>query len=144
MEYSHGLEGASSNMYIFQVAALLIALLYYGNAQTFTVAVNSTILGSELSADGLKQLAAAVASQSPVFQPSRGSYFSLNLLSAFPEDLEVSDYCVELLAIFGQRYSTYVNCLVSAARPVKVCQNCYGTYDNLMEIYTNISSDQVG
>ncbi|CAB1343248.1 unnamed protein product [Coregonus sp. 'balchen'] len=127
-----------------QVAALLIALLYYGNAQTSTVSVNTTILGSELSADGLKQLAAAVAPQSPVFHPSRGSYFSLNLLSAFPEDLEVSDYCVELLTIFGQRYSTYVNCLVSAARPVKVCQNCYGTYGNLMEIYTNISSDQMG
>ncbi|XP_024257141.1 osteopetrosis-associated transmembrane protein 1 isoform X2 [Oncorhynchus tshawytscha] len=125
-------------MYIFQVAALLIAFLYYGNAQTSTVAVNPTI---ELSADGLKQLAAIVA---PVFHPSRGSYFSLNLFSGFPEDLEVSDYCVELLAIFGQRYSTYVTCLVSAARPVKVCQNCYGSYDNLMDIYTNISSDQMG
>lgn len=131
-------------MFIVQVGALLIALIYYANAQTSVVAVNTTIPGSELSASGLRQLAAAVVPQSPVFHPSLRSQFSLNLLSAFPEDLEVSDYCVALLAIFGQRYSTYVNCLVSAARPVKVCQNCYGTYDNLMEIYTNISSDQVG
>ncbi|XP_029591594.1 osteopetrosis-associated transmembrane protein 1 isoform X1 [Salmo trutta] len=130
-------------MFIVQVGALLIALIYYANAQTSVVAVNATIPGSELSASGLRQLAAAVVPQSPVFHPSLRSQFSLNLLSAFPEDLEVSDYCVALLAIFGQRYSTYVNCLVSAARPVKVCQNCYGTYGNLMEIYTNIS-DQMG
>ncbi|CAB1340042.1 unnamed protein product [Coregonus sp. 'balchen'] len=131
-------------MFIVQVGALLIALVYYGNAQTSIVAVNTTIPGSELSANGLKQRAAVVVPQSPVFHPGLGSQFSLNLLSAFPEDLEVSDYCFELLAIFGQRYSTYVNCLVSAARPVKVCQNCYGTYGNLMEIYKNISSDQMG
>ncbi|XP_041716230.2 osteopetrosis-associated transmembrane protein 1 isoform X2 [Coregonus clupeaformis] len=131
-------------MFIVQVGTLLIALVYYGNAQTSIVAVNTTIPGSELSANGLKQRAAVVVPQSPVFHPGLRSQFSLNLLSAFPEDLEVSDYCFELLAIFGQRYSTYVNCLVSAARPVKVCQNCYGTYSNLMEIYKNISSDQMG
>ncbi|KAJ8355660.1 hypothetical protein SKAU_G00184540 [Synaphobranchus kaupii] len=60
------------------------------------------------------------------------------------KDLEVSDYCRELLNIFAQRYVLYVNCLVSSARPVKVCQNCYIQYRNLKEIYNNISSDQMG
>ncbi|XP_061560492.1 osteopetrosis-associated transmembrane protein 1 isoform X2 [Phycodurus eques] len=64
------------------------------------------------------------------------------LLSAFPDDLEVSDYCSELLRLFGQRYVAYVNCLVPAARPVKVCQNCFGAYGSLATTYMNISSEQ--
>ncbi|XP_061560491.1 osteopetrosis-associated transmembrane protein 1 isoform X1 [Phycodurus eques] len=66
------------------------------------------------------------------------------LLSAFPDDLEVSDYCSELLRLFGQRYVAYVNCLVPAARPVKVCQNCFGAYGSLATTYMNISSEQLG
>ncbi|XP_051908059.1 osteopetrosis-associated transmembrane protein 1 [Hippocampus zosterae] len=69
---------------------------------------------------------------------------SFLLLSAFPDDLEVSDYCSELLRIFGQRYVTYVNCLVPSARPVKVCRNCFGAYGNLVTTYMNISSEQLG
>ncbi|XP_071007014.1 osteopetrosis-associated transmembrane protein 1 isoform X4 [Oncorhynchus clarkii lewisi] len=76
-------------MFILQVGALLIALTYYANAQTSVVAVNTTIPGSEQSASGLRQLAAAVVPQSSVFHPSLRSQFSLNLLSAFPEDLEM-------------------------------------------------------
>ncbi|XP_029903557.1 osteopetrosis-associated transmembrane protein 1 isoform X2 [Myripristis murdjan] len=87
--------------------------------------------------------AAAVGDSPALIKPGAESYFSLNLLSAFPEDLEVSDYCNDLLHIFGQRYVAYVNCLVPAARPVKVCQSCFASYRNLVEIYTNIS-DQVG
>ncbi|XP_010880442.1 osteopetrosis-associated transmembrane protein 1 isoform X1 [Esox lucius] len=127
-----------SNMSIFRVATLLIALPYYGYAHTS--AVNITTLG--LSEDNLNQLASPVAQQSPVFQANIQSYFSLNLLSVFPENLEFSEYCSELLAIFGQRYSAYTDCLVSAARPVKLCQNCYGTYNELGKIYKNISSYQ--
>lgn len=69
--------------------------------------------------------------------------FSLNLLSFFTEDREISDYCSELLQIFGQRYAAYVNCLVPAARPVKVCQGCFASFGSLQDIYMNISSDQV-
>lgn len=99
-------------------------------------------------ADKLKQSpslspAAAVVVHSPVFKPAVNSLFSLNLLLSFPEDLEISDYCSDLLHIFGQRYVAYVNCLVPAARPVKVCQNCFSSYGSLVETYTNISSDQV-
>ncbi|XP_061126599.1 osteopetrosis-associated transmembrane protein 1 isoform X2 [Syngnathus typhle] len=65
-------------------------------------------------------------------------------MSAFPDDLEVSDYCSELLSLFGQRYETYVNCLVTSARPVKVCQNCFGAYGMLVNTYMNISSEQLG
>lgn len=82
--------------------------------------------------------AAAVELSSVVFKPGLDPLFSLGLLS-FPEDLEISDYCSELLHIFGQRYVSYVNCLVSAARPVKVCQNCFSSYGSLVDIYTNIS-----
>ncbi|KAM9703779.1 osteopetrosis-associated transmembrane protein 1 isoform 1-T2 [Menidia menidia] len=83
------------------------------------------------------------AVNSPVFKPVVDSLQSLNLLSSFPEDPAISEYCSELLHLFGQRYVTYVNCLVPAARPVKVCQNCYSSYGSLVAIYTNISSDQM-
>ncbi|XP_019952983.1 osteopetrosis-associated transmembrane protein 1 [Paralichthys olivaceus] len=79
---------------------------------------------------------------SPVFKPVVSD--SLNLLASFPDDLEVSGYCRELLAVFGERYDAYVKCLVPAARPVRVCQRCFSSYGSLTEIYTNISSDQMG
>ncbi|KAL0967745.1 hypothetical protein UPYG_G00256350 [Umbra pygmaea] len=114
-------------MSVLQVTTILVALAYYGYAHAT-----------------LNELASGVAPQSPVFLSNLGSYYTLNLLSAFPESLDVSNYCIELLAIFGKRYSTYANCLVSAARPVKVCENCYESYGELGEIYKNISSDQMG
>lgn len=83
------------------------------------------------------------AANKPVFKPAADSIFSLNLLSFFTEDREISDYCSELLQIFGQRYAAYVNCLVPAARPVKVCQGCFASFGSLQDIYKNISSDQV-
>ncbi|XP_041832363.1 osteopetrosis-associated transmembrane protein 1 [Melanotaenia boesemani] len=81
---------------------------------------------------------------SPVFKPVAESLLPLNLLSSFPEDLEINEYCSELLHVFSRRYVTYVNCLVPAARPVKVCQNCHSSYGSLVDIYKNISSDQMG
>ena len=121
---------------------LLIAL----NIHAFVYSGEVNVTASE-SADKLKQSPplspAAVVVNSPVFKPAVNSLFSLNLLSSFPEDLEISNYCTELLHIFGQRYVTYVNCLVPAARPVKVCQNCFSSYGSVVETYTNISSDQV-
>lgn len=87
--------------------------------------------------------AAVVMGDSPAFKPGVEALFSLNLLSSFPEDLEISKYCSELLLIFGQRYVAYVNCLVTAARPVQVCQKCYSSYGSLVDTYANISSDQV-
>lgn len=101
------------------------------------------------SADKLQQVpclsvaaSGAAVVTSPVFKGA-DSIFSLNLLSSFPEDLEITDYCRDLLHIFGQRYVAYMNCMVPAARPVKVCQNCFSGYGSLKDIYTNISSDQV-
>ncbi|KAM8831765.1 osteopetrosis-associated transmembrane protein 1 [Spinachia spinachia] len=88
--------------------------------------------------------AASVMGDSPASKPGAQSLFSLNLLSFFPEDLEISKYCSELLLIFGQRYVAYVNCLVTAARPVQVCQKCYSSYGSLVDTYMNISSDQMG
>ncbi|CAG03619.1 unnamed protein product, partial [Tetraodon nigroviridis] len=66
----------------------------------------------------------------------------MDLLSSFPEDQEISAYCRSLLGIFGRRYAAIVDCLVPAARPVKICQNCFSAYGSLRDIYTNISSDQ--
>lgn len=100
-------------------------------------------LSASESADKLEAVPSlsTAAVSSPVLAVDTG--FSFSLLSSFPEDLEVSDYCSDLLHIFGQRYVAYVNCLVPAARPVKVCQSCYSTYGSVVEIYKNISSDQV-
>ncbi|XP_019750605.1 osteopetrosis-associated transmembrane protein 1 [Hippocampus comes] len=89
----------------------------------------------------------SVSVESPVLKPAaveEDSSAPFLLLSAFPDDLEVSDYCSELLRIFGQRYVAYVNCLVPSARPVKVCQNCFGAYGSLVATYMNISSEQLG
>lgn len=100
-------------------------------------------LSASESADKLEAVPSlsTAAVSSPV--PAVDTGFSFSLLSSFPEDLEVSDYCSDLLHIFGQRYVAYVNCLVPAARPVKVCQSCYSTYGSVVESYKNISSDQV-
>ncbi|CAJ1078137.1 osteopetrosis-associated transmembrane protein 1 [Xyrichtys novacula] len=98
-------------------------------------------------ADKLGQSSSSVAASSavsPVFKAAVDPVFSINMLSSFPEDLEITDYCSNLLHIFGERYVTYVNCLVPAARPVKVCQSCYSSYGRLRETYLNISSDQMG
>ncbi|XP_023266547.1 osteopetrosis-associated transmembrane protein 1 [Seriola lalandi dorsalis] len=103
-------------------------------------------LGASDSVDKLGQTPSLshVVVNSPVFKPALDSSFSISLLSSFPEDLEISDYCSELLHIFGQRYVTYVNCLIPAARPVHVCQNCFASYRSLLDIYANISSEQMG
>lgn len=87
----------------------------------------------------------AVPSNSTDFKvASRDSVLTMDLLSSFPEDQEISAYCRSLLGIFGRRYAAIVDCLVPAARPVKICQNCFSAYGSLRDIYTNISSDQVG
>ncbi|XP_069014248.1 osteopetrosis-associated transmembrane protein 1 [Embiotoca jacksoni] len=97
-------------------------------------------LAASDSAD--KQGAAANA---PVSRPGAVDSFSpLSLLSSFPEDLEISEHCGELLKTFGQRYVSHTKCLVAVARPVKVCQTCFSSYGSLLDIYANISSDQVG
>lgn len=130
---------------------LLIALLLNGGAVVPSDGSNLTASlldkGDETSSPGLassssSSAAAAAVDRAAVFQSWPG--VSLSLLSSFPEDVEMSDYCRQLLVIFGQRYIAYANCLVSAARPVKVCQSCFSTYASLNETYQNISSNQLG
>lgn len=84
----------------------------------------------------------AAVANSTVFKVDRDSLLTMDLLSSLPEDQEISVYCRNLLGIFGQRYAASVTCLVSAARPVKICQNCFSAYGSLGDIYKNIS-DQV-
>ncbi|XP_029966478.1 osteopetrosis-associated transmembrane protein 1 [Salarias fasciatus] len=97
--------------------------------------VYSLVYGELDSAPSVSPAAAAV------FKPGADSAFPLSLLSS-PDDPYSSDYCTDLLHIFGQRYVTYVNCLVPAARPVKVCQNCFSSYGSFVEIYRNISDEK--
>ncbi|KAG7460872.1 hypothetical protein MATL_G00203570 [Megalops atlanticus] len=125
------------------IFAYVITLVLYERLQASTVDVSVTIPESRV--DGVSMRTSSVNRVVPV-SPSLGpsSYLSLSLMSAFPDDLEISDYCQEELHIFAQRYVSYVNCLVSSVRPVKVCQNCHIQFRNLEEIYANISSDQVG
>ncbi|KAF4092243.1 hypothetical protein AMELA_G00018610 [Ameiurus melas] len=85
---------------------------------------------------GDEDLKAPVLNENSFFPP-------LRLSSSFPEDLEMIDHCLNLLHDFGQRYTSLSSCLVSNARPVKMCQNCYSGYNVFLDMYTNIST-QVG
>ncbi|XP_037541435.1 osteopetrosis-associated transmembrane protein 1 [Nematolebias whitei] len=130
---------------LLQINGLFFVLLVLNCC---SVAVSDPV---NVTASDLKQVSnlsppgsVPIANSPPVFKPALGSTFSLTLLSSFPEDLEISEYCSELLLVFGRRYVDYVNCLVPAARPVKACQNCFSGYGSLVEIYTNISSNQMG
>lgn len=121
--------------------ALFIALLLSGGAVVPSYGLDLSGLlnkGEETLSAGLS---AGAVDKLAVFKTWPG--LSISLLSSFPEDVEMSDYCRELLHIFGQRYSAHVNCLVSAARPVKVCQSCFFAYVSLNDTYQNISSNQV-
>lgn len=105
---------------------------------------NPTILAPPDKPEGFVSLnSPAAVSNSTVFKVARDSILTIDLLSSLPEDQEISVYCRNLLGIFGQRYAASVNCLVPAARPVKICQNCFSAYGSLEDIYMNISSDQV-
>lgn len=81
----------------------------------------------------------SVASNSTVFKVNTDSVLALNLVSLLPDTQEISVYCRNLLGIFGQRYVASIDCFVPAARPVKVCQNCFSAYGSLEDIYVNIS-----
>ncbi|XP_073672683.1 osteopetrosis-associated transmembrane protein 1 [Garra rufa] len=118
----------------------VIACLFAEWSVTFITVANC----SELSSDSALKLPPA-ANVIPVKQASTlGSFYSLSLQSAFPDDVEVNEYCIELLHIYRQRYVTLANCLVTYARPIKICQNCYSGFNSLDDIYKNISSDQSG
>lgn len=110
------------------------------------VVVSSDGLNSNILADKLEGFSfwnpPAAASNSTVFKVAGDSVLTLNLMSSLPENQEISVYCRNLLGIFGQRYSASVDCFVPAARPLKVCQNCFSTYGSLVDVYMNIS-DQV-
>ncbi|XP_048858272.1 osteopetrosis-associated transmembrane protein 1 isoform X3 [Brienomyrus brachyistius] len=129
---------------LLKVVACFVALLHCSRAQASSFEVNLTVLPSAFTWNGVANRLSALPSiltVSPSQEPSFHSSSEL-LLSSFHGDPEISDYCRELLHLFGQRYVSYVACLVSSARPVKVCLNCFMLYDGLTEIYSNIS--QVG
>lgn len=106
--------------------------------------LNPTILAPADKAEAFVSFKVpAAVSNSTVFRVARDSILTVELLSLLPEDQQISDYCRHLLGIFGQRYAACINCLVPAARPVKICQNCFSAYGSLSDIYMNISSDQV-
>ncbi|KAM3602453.1 uncharacterized protein V6R79_004457 [Siganus canaliculatus] len=141
------LERAVSIMSLYNYSVFMFLIVFNSDLVVSDNGVNVSASDSAQELDqnpSLTPAAASVVVNSAVFEPSLGSPFTLNLLSSFPEDLEISDYCSELLHLFGQRYVAYVNCSVSAARPVKVCQKCFSSYASLVEIYTNISSNQMG
>lgn len=129
-------------MGIFATHALVLAFYVSAIVQISVTEGETSVIGSEISGDGVL-MAGSAARFSPMSSAveahKSGYFFSLSLSSAFPEDLEVSDYCLKLLNIFGERYVTYVNCSVSFARPVKMCEKCYVNYGNLKEIYDNIT-----
>ncbi|XP_051501683.1 osteopetrosis-associated transmembrane protein 1-like [Myxocyprinus asiaticus] len=125
--------------------AFIVSCLFVGWATIQITVVKCSVYPPEMSGEGALKLPTPVIPMSPVFQAnSLGFFYSLSLSSNFPEDLEVNEHCIKLFRIFGERYVIYANCLVTYARPVKICQNCYTGFNSLEEIYTNISSDQPG
>ncbi|XP_066533668.1 osteopetrosis-associated transmembrane protein 1 [Hoplias malabaricus] len=110
------------------------ALVILGALQLWVCAAESSDAELQPSVFVERGAAGSVGSV-PLFSP-------LNLAVKFPEDLEVTNHCLELLHLFGQRYEALANCLVSNARPLKVCQNCYMANNSFSEIYANITSDQ--
>lgn len=142
-------EGQQSLLPVFSTMSLnkncgsfvLFLLSFYSPA--FTDGINVTASEPADKPSGLSPSHAAPAAASELgsaVRPRLDSLLSLALSSSsFPDDMEISDYCVELLHVFGQRYVAYVNCLVPAARPVKMCQSCFSSYGSLVDIYGNIS-----
>ncbi|KAG5277174.1 hypothetical protein AALO_G00114420 [Alosa alosa] len=123
---------------------LVLAFFVLGIVQISTTKGDTSMTGPEVSGEDDFTSKSAAHFFLPVSSASEahksGYFFSLSLSSSFPEDLEVSDYCLTLLRIFGERYVTYVNCSVSYARPVKMCEKCYINYSDLKDIFNNISS----
>lgn len=137
----HSVFGVQKDMDLLTKFTFVVSCLFSGWVITLINIANCSVYPSEMSVDVALKLPSAVM---PVSQASGlGLFYSLSLSSTFPDDLEVNEYCIKLLHIYGERYVTYANCLVSYARPVKVCQNCYTYFNSLEEIYSNISSDQV-
>lgn len=63
---------------------------------------------------------------------------SLALLgAALPGDLEPE--CQELLAGFATSCAALSGCLVRSARPVRLCQSCYGLFRAVTEQLDNIT-----
>lgn len=130
-----------SDMGLLLISLFLTSCLF---SEWSVTPIQCSVHPPEVRSDGALNSPSLLDSVSPALQArSLGFFYSLSLSSKFPDDLEVNEYCIELLHIFGQRYVAYANCLVSYARPVKICQNCYTGFNSLEEIYTNISSDQV-
>lgn len=137
----HSVFGSQKDMDLLAKFTCVVSCLFSGWAVTLINFANCSVYPSGVSVGVALKLPSAVM---PVSQASGlGFFYSLSLSSAFPDDLEVNEYCIKLLHIYGERYVTYASCLVSYARPVKVCQNCYTYFNSLTEIYANISSDQV-
>ena len=123
------------NMRVFTHYGRVLCLLLWGNALSFIGPLTLSV-----------HAAGSKPPSSLFLQESGLGYFSpLSLAAKFPDDLEVTDYCLKLLEVFGERNVALVRCLVSSARPVTVCQNCYGAYNSFNETYMNItlSSDKV-
>ncbi|XP_036398506.1 osteopetrosis-associated transmembrane protein 1-like isoform X1 [Megalops cyprinoides] len=129
-------------MMLLSIPGFLLTLTILDTGHASTSGPNVASPEPEVSGNGVPGSESNVLHSLP--RQAQSSYFPSLLLSAFPEDLEVGDYCRELLHIFGQRYVSYVNCLVPSARPVKICQNCHVEFNNLQDIYSNISSEQLG
>eukprot|EP00066_Takifugu_rubripes_P006853 XP_003971934.2 PREDICTED: osteopetrosis-associated transmembrane protein 1 [Takifugu rubripes] len=125
---------------VFTFSLTLISNIYVAVCSD---GLNPTDFAAADKLEGISLNPPAAASNSTAFKVNTDSVLALNLLSLLPEDQEISVYCRNLLGIFGQRYVASIDCFVPAARPVKVCQNCFSAYGSLGDIYVNIS-DKTG
>lgn len=124
----------AGKMRVFAMYCRVLRLLFAGNVVTFVVAFNLLVYSA-----GSSEMKSP---PSFLLHQDRGPGFlsPLSLAAAFPENVEVTEDCLELLRVYAQRYDPLATCLVSYARPVRICQNCYAVYNSFLETYNNISS----
>ncbi|XP_077145718.1 osteopetrosis-associated transmembrane protein 1 [Ranitomeya variabilis] len=68
---------------------------------------------------------------------------SLSLLPAYslaPDPTPDLSQCAQLLEEFANNSATLINCLVSMARPVRLCQHCYKEYGQLKATMSKIGN----
>ncbi|XP_036438211.1 osteopetrosis-associated transmembrane protein 1 [Colossoma macropomum] len=122
-------------MRCFALCGRALCLLLWGSALALIGPLNLSVLAAESS----QTKPPSFLSLQEKGLDGLGYFDSLGLAAKFPGDLEVTEDCLKLLQVFGQRYVDLVNCLISSARPVEVCQNCYGAYSSFNETYSNIT-----
>ncbi|XP_041107218.1 osteopetrosis-associated transmembrane protein 1 [Polyodon spathula] len=127
-------------MCVLFIFGFAISLLFVEVSEGTTLEMNLSLKGAEwVRKDVLWSLEADDQFLSVPESPYSLGQFSLGFL----DELEVGNQCQELLYSFTIKCVSLVDCTLRHARPVRVCENCYQNFNNLQEIYRNISQESL-